>query len=71
MAKQAISDRMPAVTIEYSCRNKRATKDFEDANEAKKFYAAKEKAGRNPKVLKQEEPAAEPKKGKKEAAAPA
>lgn len=47
----AISTRLPAVDVEYDARGARAVKHFEDANEAKRFYAAKDKAGKNPKVI--------------------
>jgi hypothetical protein len=47
----AISTRLPAVDVEYDARGKRTTKHFEDANEAKAFYVAKEKAGKNPRVV--------------------
>ena len=49
----AISNRLPAVTVEYDWRNtgKRVTKEFEDANAAKKFYAKKLKDGKNPKLV--------------------
>lgn len=54
----AISTRMPAVEVEYDARGKRVTKHFADANEAKRFFAAKDKAGKNPKVIGQDEAAA-------------
>ena len=45
-----ISDRTPPVSVEYDSRGKRATKTFDDANVAKRFYAAKLKDGKNPAV---------------------
>ena len=51
----------PPVSVEYDCRGKRATKEFEDANAAKRFYATKDQLGKNPKVLETETP---PKKAK-------
>lgn len=61
----AISTRMPAVAVEYDSGKRRVTKKFEDAYEAKRFYIAKEAAGKNPKVTageipNEEEPAAAP-----------
>lgn len=50
---QSISDRTPPVTVEYDygTKGERRQKNFDDANAAKKFYTAKDKAGKNPKVL--------------------
>jgi hypothetical protein len=48
----AISNRLPAVDVEYDgAKGKRLTKHFDDANAAKRFYATKDKAGKNPKVI--------------------
>lgn len=56
----AITNRLPAVTVEYDgAKGKRATKTFEDANKAKAFYAEKQKAGKNPKVVGEAMPAAQ------------
>ncbi len=38
------------VTIEYDARGKRVTRTFTDHYEARRFYAAKYKAGKRPKV---------------------
>ena len=48
----SISGRMPAVRVEYDRHGKRVTKHFVDAYEARRFYAAKFKAGKNPIVKK-------------------
>ena len=50
-----ISRRMPAVRVEYDCRGERKSKRFENAYAARRFYAAKLKAGKNPVVKKSEE----------------
>jgi hypothetical protein len=47
----AISNRTAAVTVEFDAKKGRTTKHFEDAAEAKRFFAAKDKAGKNPKVI--------------------
>jgi len=47
-----ISTRCPAVVVEYDCRGKRKSKQFCDPYEARRFWIAKEKAGRNPKCKK-------------------
>lgn len=47
----AISGRTPAVVIEYTSYGKRVRKLFEDAFEARRFYAYKFRAGAEPKVL--------------------
>jgi hypothetical protein len=39
-----------AVAVEYDCRGKRVCKTFTDHFEARRFYSAKDKAGKNPKV---------------------
>ena len=64
---QAIGNVTPPVAVEYDWGNKgqRRTKRFEDAHEAKAFYTAKDKAGKNPKVI-----AAEGKPKKEQANAP-
>lgn len=49
---QPISTRLPAVAIEYDCRGQRVTKTFTDAFAARRFFIAKEKAGKNPCVKK-------------------
>jgi len=40
------------VTVEYTARGRRVTKTFADAYAARRFYAAKFKAGANPRVVK-------------------
>ena len=47
-----ISNRMPAVRVEYDPNGQRTTKHFDDAYEARRFYATKFKAGKNPTVKK-------------------
>lgn len=47
-----ISGRMPPVLVEYDSRGKRVIKRFEDAYAARRFYTAKDKQGKNPKVRK-------------------
>jgi hypothetical protein len=51
---QPISTHLPSVTIEYDCgaKSDRRTKLFKDPYKAKRFYTAKDKAGKNPKVIK-------------------
>ena len=49
-----ISNRMPKVAVEYDSRGTRATKTFDDAFAARRFYAAKLKANKNPKIKKGE-----------------
>src|SRR3712207_2098053 len=45
-------DRQPTpVTVEYTSRGKRVRRTFPDAHAAKRFYAAKHRAGKDPKVL--------------------
>ena len=51
----AISGQMPSVAVEYDCRGKRMMKRFDDIFEARRFYAAKDKDGKRPKVVKDEE----------------
>ncbi len=53
-ANQSISDRTPPVSVEYDygTKGERRTKEFDDAQKAKKFFIAKDKAGKNPKVQK-------------------
>jgi hypothetical protein len=48
----AISNRLPPVAVEYDARGKRVTRQFANAFEARRFYAAKARAGKNPKVKK-------------------
>jgi hypothetical protein len=45
-----ISTRTPRVAVEYDCRGSRKQREFDDAFEARRFYTAKDKAGRNPVV---------------------
>lgn len=52
MSRTAISNRMPAVVVEYYCYGKRKSKHFGDAYEARRFYAAKLHQGKNPSVKK-------------------
>ncbi len=47
-----ISDRMPRVKIEYDCRGRRKTKPFTDPYQARQFYMAKLREGKNPAVRK-------------------
>lgn len=49
----SISNRTAAVKVEYDygTKGERRIKEFEDAHEGKKFFTAKDKAGKNPKVL--------------------
>lgn len=54
VVSQAISTRLPEVTIEYDCRGHRVTRHFVNAWEGRSFYVAKSKAGKNPKVVKEE-----------------
>jgi len=49
---QPISGRCPAVVIEYDCRDTRKMKRFENPFEARRFWIAKDKAGKNPRVRK-------------------
>jgi hypothetical protein len=49
----SISNRMPTVVIEYDCRNTRVSRKFDDPRVARRFYAAKLKAGKHPKVKKE------------------
>ena len=55
MKRVAISARMPSVVVEYDCRGKRVEKLFECPYEARRFYAAKLKDGKNPRVKKETE----------------
>jgi len=54
MTRIAISNRMPAVVVEYDCYSKRKRKHFGDAYEARRFFAAKLRRGKNPSVKKVE-----------------
>lgn len=47
-----ISNRLPPVRVEYDRGGKRVARTFTDAYAARRFYAAKQKAGRNPTVKK-------------------
>jgi hypothetical protein len=47
----AISSRTPAVIVEYDMRGGRAQKLFTDAYLGRRFFVAKDKAGKNPKVV--------------------
>ncbi|MEQ8637155.1 hypothetical protein [Gimesia maris] len=42
----------PTITVEYDCRGQRKTKDFKCVYEARRFYLTKDKANKNPKVIK-------------------
>ena len=42
----------PTVAVEYDCRGRRKLKSFASDYEALRFYAAKLKAGCNPRVCK-------------------
>lgn len=46
----AISRRSPPVAVEYDYRGRRKTKQFSDAYVARRFYVAKLRQGKNPKV---------------------
>lgn len=52
---QPISTRLPSVVVEYDCRGRRATKQFDDAYAARRFYTQKFKQGKNPVVKRGEE----------------
>lgn len=41
------------VTVEYDCRGKRVAKTFPNAWEAKRFWIAKDQAGKRPQVRKE------------------
>jgi hypothetical protein len=45
------------VDVEYDTPDGRVTKHFDEAFEARRFYTAKDKAGKNPKVLNPSRPA--------------
>jgi hypothetical protein len=47
-----ISNRLPPVAVEYDSKGQRVTKQFTNAFEARRFYAAKLKAGKRPIVKK-------------------
>jgi len=49
----AISNRMPCVTVEYDYRGQRKAKTFDCAYKARRFYVAKDKAKKNPKIIKE------------------
>lgn len=44
--------RQPAFSIEYDCRGKRVRKEFDDYYAGRRFYIAKDNAGKNPQVKK-------------------
>ena len=46
----AISNRLPAVVVEYDCRGQRVCKEFTDAYAARRFYAQKLREGKHPQV---------------------
>jgi DNA invertase Pin-like site-specific DNA recombinase len=48
----AISNRFPPVVVEYDCRGTRKQKEFSSSHEAKRFYVAKDRDGKNPTVRK-------------------
>ena len=49
--RQAISNRMPAVAVEYDGPNgQRVSKPFADAYKARQFYTAQAKQGKHPAV---------------------
>ena len=50
MTRTVISNRMPAVVVEYDCYGRRKSRHFGDAYEARRFYAAKLQQGKNPRV---------------------
>jgi DNA invertase Pin-like site-specific DNA recombinase len=69
----AISNRpLPPVTVEYDTASGRVRKTFADACAGRRFYVAKYKAGRNPRVVsdRQETPASEFTNGLAPSAAP-
>jgi hypothetical protein len=49
----SISNRSPAVVIEYDGRKKRERKTFTDPYAARRFYAAKLNANKNPTLHKE------------------
>lgn len=54
MTRPPISTRQPRVTVEYDCRGERKTKTFDDAFEARRFWIAKDRDGKNPRVKEAE-----------------
>jgi hypothetical protein len=46
----AISNRLPPIDVEYDAAGVRRVKHFEDAYEARRFFMAKDKEGKNPAV---------------------
>jgi DNA invertase Pin-like site-specific DNA recombinase len=44
----------PPVIVEYDCRGKRVRKRFQDAFAARRWFVAKDKAGRNPRIVSSE-----------------
>ena len=49
----------PTFHIEYDKHNRRAIKVFNDYYEGRRFYTAKFKAGRNPKIINPNKPSKE------------
>ena len=47
-----ISRRMPAIIVEYDGRHGRIQKRFENVYEGRRFFVAKSKERRNPRVVK-------------------
>lgn len=45
-----ISMRQPVVVVEYDCRGERKQKQFDEPFEARRFFAMKDRAGKNPTV---------------------
>lgn len=52
MLTTSIFNRPVAVAVEYASRGKRVRKTFADAYEARRFYGAKLRAGKDPAVKK-------------------
>lgn len=44
----------PPVAVEYDCRGGRASREFRDEYAARRFYSAKAREGKNPKVKRVE-----------------
>ena len=42
------------VVVEYDSRGKRVTKSFADTYTSRRFYVSKDKAGKNPRIVKAE-----------------
>ncbi len=43
-----ISTRQPPIVVEYDCRGERKQKFFNNPSEGRRFYVAKDRAGKNP-----------------------